>query len=361
MTIEAVEKFLAVGAVATLNSNPGAAEGQRFRTAIRGWKRGEYIILDKPSGDAGILNLREHQHCVVHFFSEGMACGFDAEILDGLRLTRGMEFSVSWPARIHSTPVRKFERVKMSLPCSLTDDRGTSCAGEVQDLSEGGCLVRANIPFAKGAILTLRITLPDGVVLENMHAEVRNVRLASEGAMVGCAFRELTADMRGAIGFHVSSAFAHMRETHDAVRRVLLLQETKESTPALTQGVTRHRWELVSAVGLVEGLYRFQLLHPQVLLVDHRLQPDAAGIAAAVLKSHSAENVLVFLYGGPAAEMKPLAEQAGLSGHVPAELDPARLDSGLLETTLRGKAGNAPANPAAPPTLSADKYNNAYD
>ncbi|HOE66579.1 MAG TPA: PilZ domain-containing protein [Candidatus Hydrogenedentes bacterium] len=347
MTPEEVEKFLAVGAIATFNPHPSLPQEQRFRTAIRGWKRGEYIILDMPPRQhAGSVYFRDKQPCLIHFFYEGTACGFDAEVLEIPRSSAGAEFWVSWPGYIHSVAVRQHERLKISLPCTLNDDHGTTCAGEIQDLSEGGCLARANVAFNKGAIITLRLAFPDGAAVDPIRAEIRNMRGTPGGYFIGCAFREVTPTTKSSIAFYITSAYSLLRGKMTQGRRTLLIQGTSnQDVSLLDDAIMKFRVDMVVSSGALEGFHRLHVLRPMAVLLEADVPPDAVALGTVIKQTPGFENTLVFIYGGDAQTLAPRIAAAGLDGHVPLVTDAKRIDSRPFQMALAGFSPSPQKNP----------------
>src|SRR5690606_37968614 len=78
-----IENYLNVGTPVLMQVHPELPATKRLRTAIRGWRRGQYVIFDRPESSKGVLfNFEGGLPAVVRFLREGMACAFDTDVID---------------------------------------------------------------------------------------------------------------------------------------------------------------------------------------------------------------------------------------------------------------------------------------
>jgi c-di-GMP-binding flagellar brake protein YcgR len=227
-----VERYLNVGTPAILHTEPHRKDGPRYRTVIRGWQKGSYVMLDMPADDE--IALVRGQPCVVRFVADGDACGFDARAQNwGSRIHP--YFRVNWPRHIEVVSVRKHERIEAMLPCTIVLDDESSQEGEIRDLSGGGCGVFLSQPQPVGARLRACFRLPDGTNIENLACAVRNVRPDPAGAFHGCEFEEDQTGARNDLDFFVSTTLERLRVTTRATQRVLFLANDPEDVAVLLQ------------------------------------------------------------------------------------------------------------------------------
>ncbi len=311
-----IERYLSVGSAGILHTEPHRKDGPRYKTTIRGWQKGSYVMLDMPADDE--LALVRGQPCVVRFVARGEACGFDARAQNwGCRIHP--YFRVEWPSHIEVVSVRKYERIEANLPCTVALDDESSLEGEIRDLSAGGCSLFLSEAQPVGSRLRASFKLPDGTNIENLECVVRNARPNRVGAFHGCEFEGDPGAARNDLEFFVSTTLERMRVTTRASQRVLFIEGEPEDV-AVLQGVLQDRgYGVTVASGLVAGFHRLRMSAPRVLLLNWR-QKDLSGleICAIVRATRGFEDLPVFLYGGEDPSLEEQALKAGATQYFPS-------------------------------------------
>ncbi|KJR41627.1 pilus biosynthesis protein PilZ [Candidatus Magnetoovum chiemensis] len=117
-------------------------------TPIVGWEKGHYIITKipyiKPSSaePARPINLEKSNKYIMRFIKDGVAYGFESEVLTVQFYPAPLCFFV-YPAVFESMKVRKHKRIKTSIPSKIVPyERDDLLDAQIVDFSETGCLVK---------------------------------------------------------------------------------------------------------------------------------------------------------------------------------------------------------------------------
>jgi c-di-GMP-binding flagellar brake protein YcgR len=191
MLIEATEiaSFLEVGNTGTFHTGPAAKEALKFRTAFRGWREGNHILLDRPrSSDGKMALLKEKLPCVIRFLSEGRACAMNSIVLDWDSRSDQPAMRIAWPKSIHYVGLRRTERVNVNIKCTVDWGNNLPTLETISDMSAGGCGVRCKRKTELGQALELGFELPGGQVMHGIRTEVRHIRETDNDFILGVSF-----------------------------------------------------------------------------------------------------------------------------------------------------------------------------
>ncbi|HIJ65954.1 MAG TPA: hypothetical protein HPP77_08370 [Candidatus Hydrogenedentes bacterium] len=311
-----IEQYLEVGGAALLHTAPHKKNGPRYKTRIRGWHRGVYVMNDLPA--ANDLVMVKNQPCIVQFVVNGEACGFDARIASwGNRLNPF--FRVTWPQQMQLVTVRKHTRIDVRAACSVVITGGAAMDGQLRDLSAGGVGLWLPEPVAAGTELTASFSLPDGAVINGVSCVVRSAKTDGQGAYHGCQFSEVSDDAKVDIDFFISTTLERTGACEPRTRRVLFIDENPGQANALRQVLAEQDVEVVTASGIVDGFFRLRLASPGVLLINHD-QTDLAGLSIAriVKQSRGFRPPPVILYGGDQPDLEQRAKEGAVDHYFPS-------------------------------------------
>ena len=309
-----IEKLMQVGMMVVIHTDPEYHTERRYRSFVRGWHCPFHIVIDRPQSANRPAPLREDQPCVIRFAVEGRACAFDTHILDWENKHEAAYCRVAWPEKVEVASFRKHQRIPVMIPCTIDLHTGQRIKGEIQDLSIGGCRVRAESQVEEGFDVKLGFSLPDGSTLKDVVTIVRSVHPIDDECVLGCQFEEGQESVNDGISFCIATMLDHER-IHGNKRstdHILIIDNNPESNKALRQVLEGEKWNVFTASNTLDGLMRLRLLPPAALIVNQN-QGDLSGtdITRLVKSSRGYEFLPVFILGSADATTKEEAIQAG--------------------------------------------------
>ena len=153
--------------------------GETFTVAVRGWFKGQYIILDLPK--VGVENFRvaPQTGVKVHFTREGLFVNFKSTSI--LSFVQAITLLIiEYPRTFDTHNLRKHERFKTNFPVRYSYVMGGQKfehSGIVRDFSLGGILFTHEQQISKEVDLTLDFEVPKCGPIQNQVVEIRNVRV----------------------------------------------------------------------------------------------------------------------------------------------------------------------------------------
>ena len=333
-----IEKYLAVGTVVMFHTSSAQKGGARYRTAIRGWHNPSHILLDRPkiSKDRFVV-LQENQACVVRYLAEGTACAFNCSVRSWDHRKYHACLRVTWPNEIECVAFRKFERVKVTLPCLLTVGED-EVAGELRDLSLGGCGFTCAREVEKDATVSLSVTLPGVAELQGIQAVVRASRTTGQGALVGCEFTPGQAHAEYDIASYVSAVLGSSGRG-EGLRNgpILVVENDEKMSQRLKENLKRRGYGTVLTSNTIDAAHRLRTASPDAVLLSATLS-DLPGVdLCRVIKTNKVFAELpVFVYGGEGADTEAKAKAAGATGYFPPSASLAPDVAGALGKALQG-------------------------
>ncbi len=317
-----VEEFLSVGTSIMFHTDPVRKDGPRFKTNVRGWRKGNHILLDRPKAANGsFVALQEGQQCVVRYLCEGKACAFDSQVLGWDSRRQSPYLRIRWPQSLQYVTFRKFERIKIHLKCQIEWPTGEHSAACMCDLSIGGCGLHSCHESHVDENIKLSFQLPDGVHVQEVQAKVRNVRALTQRNFLGVEFCENQEAVENEIAFFVTSLLERQRmagELEAAAHRVLVIDSDPKISARLKQTFEFRKCEVVLATNVVDGMYRLRVAKPSAVIVHQELS-DLVGLEVCriIRECIDFKNTLVYLYGGEDENLEAKAIGVGATGYFP--------------------------------------------
>ncbi len=266
------------------------------------------------------MALQEGLRCTLQFIREGMACSFEAEVIDwdNRRFNPCVRFS--WPAEVRSASFRRFERVKVNVPCTLLRD-GVQSEGSISDVSMGGGSVLVNRAFPSGTMIEMSFILPDGCAVNLVKAVVRSVHDKGANSIMGCEFLTGQEMVENDIAFYIMMTLAAMRgdaQGQSSGLRVLVFEHDTNRSLDIRKAFEKTGFEVFVAVNLVDGMYRLRLSGPAAVLIDQGFA-DISGveICRIIKRSPDFSQMPVYVFGGHEPEFAKKVSATGGSQYFP--------------------------------------------
>jgi c-di-GMP-binding flagellar brake protein YcgR len=306
-----IAKYLVVGRQVTIQPEPHKGTKLRYQSAMRGWRKGSYIVLDSPPGSEGVLAIVGGLPCAIRFMNEGHAYAFYTRVMESTS-KKSPFLRVQWPQDLQGVQVRRHERAKVKLPCTLSFEDGRAVEGELCDLSLGGCRITCEDACEEASAFTLKFHLPDGCLVDGVVAVVRSASPMKEGVCLGCEFSEIDDGALHDIDFFVSNSFQRLREpSAHAVNVLFIGPETSELTP-LKERLEAFNCDVCIVSSTVDGMFRLRLVPPLAVMIDYD-QPDMPGIEVCRLlrKTRGLEKLPIFIFGGGESDGTKACREVG--------------------------------------------------
>jgi len=310
-----VSPYLSVGLLTLFHPEVNRKSERRYKSTIRGWREGTYILMDRPRVESGsYLMMRDGQDCLIRYTLEGKACGFVARVLDFEMSRANASMRLRWPDVVQYTYFRRGERVKCDVTCEVHTQRGQRMNGVIADMSHGGCGLRLDFPVDANSPLSLVFELPDGTMVQGLNVVACSVRKEGDHYFVGLRFDDAATEAKNDIAFFVSSRLAIMRGENetDAASNVLVIDEDAELVSTIAKTLTRKGLQCVAASHVVDAFHRLRAARPKGIAINFGFAELPAAEMIRLLRAAGvAESVPIVLYGGAG---EGLAEKAFASG-----------------------------------------------
>jgi len=310
-----VERYLAVGRQMVFQADPHNKFSPRFLTVLRGWRRPDYLLVDRPMIKGRQALLREGQECVLRYVAGGRACAIDSMVMDWDTRPHNSYCRIQWPRQLSVVQFRRSERFAANLPCTVAAGE-LEYEAEIADISANGCCL--NSPAAAELKEQLRLTfrLPDGTPVDEVVSEVKTNRLVKGRYVLGCEFLEGQATVENDIAFYIVNCLGRGQMatlSNSSKPRVLIISENPGNTTPLKLLLENEGAEVVISAYTVEGLYRMRVINPLAVVVDQG-QSDLAGIQTAHMlrATRGMENLAIFLINAGPTIMQT-AEETGIN------------------------------------------------
>lgn len=310
-------EHLVVGLVATIHPAGRTDPVHRYLTVIRGWRKDAFITLDLPIVSARFIPVKKDLHCVVRFFANGRACGFDARVLSVNPSIENPYLQVTWPDQFESVAVRRFERIPTHIAGTIAFEGVGDRRCEIVDLSAGGCRVVTDADVGPVKQVRLSFALPDATWLEDVKAIVRNIKKLADAVALGCEFEKEENLARTSSAFYVSTTLERLRAADAPNRRLLVIEKDPAVVDVIRTALEPKGYEIVSAPNMVDGFYRLRMLPPRALLINHDLKElPPIEVCKLVRESSGFQKLPIFVYGGEDADLQRRARDLGLTGYI---------------------------------------------
>lgn len=335
-----IEAFLQVDAPAIIDLEPKRKSGPRYRSAIRGWRCGAYVLLDVTRTPELLSRRIERGRLVaVRFVAEGKACAFASTLRDWQGGLLFPQMWLSWPDGVEYVQVRQHERVPISMPCTAWMPGDSEVEGVVRDVSRGGCSVELpeNSEVERDTELEVSFDLPDGARVESARSFVRSICREPGAIIVGCCFGE-SIDNNTAVDieFFVTSTLERLRAAPPSLSRILVLTLKHRSDESSVVALDNLGFELEVVQEPVDAFFQLRLNRPAAFVVAAEGVLPGGEVCRLVRENRSLKNlpILVFREGAPPDEREEeMVMQAGATRYV-SEAKPGSKLAEALEEVL---------------------------
>jgi hypothetical protein len=308
-----LEQLLAVGMMTLFHPDPLRKDASRYQTIVRGWRAGQYVMLDRPKADArSLLLIREGQDCNVRYMIEGRACAFESRVLDFDVMRNNPYMRLRWPEQIEYTYFRRGERVKLDIPCTLAAPGRDASQGTLIDLSQGGCAIEWPTAFDKDQRISIDFELPTGHLVEKLPLVVCSAREQERGFMLGCTFTEEAHPGKDDIAFFVVSRLTseHGKRAIGAGPRALVIDNDAVRAANIVKHLQQKGVDSLAAESVLDGFHRLMALpHSGLAVFGGMPVMNAAEITRVVRASGGFDTLPIVAYGHG-------GEGAGATQHV---------------------------------------------
>ena len=152
--------------------------GEVFTVLVRGWRQGQYVLLDLPRVGVEDFKIPPQIGIQVHFTKAGLFVSFKTTSI--LSFVQAISFLViEYPRSFDSHNLRKHERFKANFPLRYhyeEDGQKIEDSGIVRDISESGILFTHTKQVFKENKLCLNFDIPSCGSIQNQMVDIRNIR-----------------------------------------------------------------------------------------------------------------------------------------------------------------------------------------
>lgn len=221
----ATEKYnLKIGLEVSMEC-PSATQ-KKAKSFIRGWRTGEYLIVDIPQFDFPFpVSTYLKAHWVVRFIHKGKVVGFKVKGTDSIPSSNLL--ALEFPKGMEAHSLRKQLRAVVNMPVLVHThkDRELSAyyKGVSLDISAGGIRVRFQEEIKKSDSYYLSFYLPTGEAFKNVECRARKTGMGEHGYEVGMGFVDLSDRHKRAI----DSCLVHFLDENLKKEEGLLPGESK--------------------------------------------------------------------------------------------------------------------------------------
>lgn len=333
------EAFFEVDAPAIMELEPERKSGARYRTPIRGWRRGVYVLLDLSEVSELSKRLERGQTVAVRFVAQGRACAFVSTVRDWQSSRLFPHLQLNWPDDVEYVAVRQYERVPVRMPCTVGMPGEHEAEGVVRDVSRGGCSVELpeDSEIERGAELEVSFDLPDGARVEAVRSFVRNIRPEAGAVIMGCCFGEsLDKNTAADIEFFVTSTLERLRASPPSTQRILVLAPKHRSEESSIVALENLGFELQVAQEPVDAFFQLRLNRPAAFVAAAEGVLPGVEVCRLVRENRALTNlpIVVFRDGEPPDETeKKAVMEAGATRYV-SGANPGKRLAEALEDVL---------------------------
>ena len=152
--------------------------GEVFNVQVRGWRKGQYIILDLPRVGVEDFKVAPLTGIQLHFTKkEGLFVNFKTTSI--LSFTQRPLLIIEYPSSFDSHNLRKHERFMVNIPIQYHYEAGdlkNEGSGIARDISVKGILLTHTKELVKTNKLCLNFDIPNCGRIQSQMAEIRNIR-----------------------------------------------------------------------------------------------------------------------------------------------------------------------------------------
>ena len=188
-----------------------------FNVLVRGWCKGQYIILDLPKVGSDYFRIVPQTGLQIHFTKEGLFVNFQSSSI----LTFAQAISlliIEYPRTIDTHNLRKHERFKANFTINFSneiDNKKVENKGIIRDISSGGILFTHSRQVAKEDRLRFSFKIPKCGDIQEQLVEVRNIRKNPKSEtspyVTGVKWRDISAESEAIVTNFVQLRLADKR------------------------------------------------------------------------------------------------------------------------------------------------------
>lgn len=262
--------FLSVGCDVLVELVLRGEKTHHFRTFVRGWNAGEYVLLDWPKSVAEAKPIRINTQCIVRTLCDGVVTGFSTTIVDcGVPMFR--QIRVEWPRETKTLRLRKHERIPLGAACRLILSTGVYAEAVMADIAIGGCSIECDMKLAKGDEIVVTIPLSAPGSPESVRAIVRNVTPQNAGIRVGLEFVGLEESDRLCLETAIRHRIRETRAPHSQRVEALVFAQEDDSAGTVVEAIRSAGLSAKHCSTLVEGFYYTLALRPRSVVISDAL------------------------------------------------------------------------------------------
>jgi c-di-GMP-binding flagellar brake protein YcgR len=191
--------------------------GEVFNVCVRGWRKGQYIILDLPKVGVEDFKIAPQTGIKLHFTREGLFVNFETISIHSLVQAITL-LVIEYPRKFDSHNLRKHERFKANFTLNYyyeLDGQKIQDSGIVRDISAGGILFTHTKKLDKENRLYLNCENSPWGNLQNQMVEIRNIRKNSKSQtspfVTGIKWCDISPETEASIAKLVQSRSADRR------------------------------------------------------------------------------------------------------------------------------------------------------
>lgn len=154
--------------------------GAEYEMVVRGWKPGQYIIVDRVLGRGENLQAGPDSGCSAKYYHEGQFVTLRTRVIQALYHESAI-LILQYPVEFNRFQLRKTPRFKANFPikyCCDISGSNTIREGVIRDISSSGIQFLHPQPLSEGDIITFDAFLIGGT-LRGQKAIVRNLRMVA--------------------------------------------------------------------------------------------------------------------------------------------------------------------------------------
>ena len=212
MTFKKEELPLSMGQKVTLK-----VRNEVFNVLVRGWYKGQYIILDLPKVGSDYFRIVPQTGLQIHFTKEGLFVNFKSSSI--LTFVQSVSLLVvEYPRTVDTHNLRKHERFKANLVINFIneiDSKKNGNLGTIRDISSGGILFTHSQQVAKEDRLRFSFQIPKCGDVQEQLVEVRNIRKNPKSQnspfVTGAKWRDISSETETIITNFVQMRLAERR------------------------------------------------------------------------------------------------------------------------------------------------------
>lgn len=191
--------------------------GEVFNVLVRGWRKGQYIILDLPRVGVEDFRVPPQTGIQVHFTKEGLFVNFKTTTF--LSFVQAITLLIiEYPRSFDSHNLRKYERFKANFPIRYhyeTNGQKIEDSGIVRDISASGILFTHTQQVLKENKLCLNFEIPNCGSIQNQMADIRNIRKNPKSEtspfVTGIKWRDISPETEASIAKLIPTRLADRR------------------------------------------------------------------------------------------------------------------------------------------------------